>query len=71
MQTAISIIMHHPETKREEFLIMIRDLEGNPPRIPRVSQIQRALVCTRVYALITECRLSWSARGAEMSLAIH
>ena len=32
------IAMQHPEARRDEFLDVIREMDGKPPRTPRVGQ---------------------------------
>ena len=34
------IVMQHPDSKREEFLSIIRTMQGKSSRIPRVSKIK-------------------------------
>ena len=35
--------MQHPEAKRDEFLALIRELEGKSPRIPQVKTPARVV----------------------------
>ncbi|CAI8031605.1 Ankyrin repeat and sterile alpha motif domain-containing protein 1B [Geodia barretti] len=64
-ETAVGIVMQHPEAKRDEFRALIRDLEGKSPRIPQAllerkeSRDLTGDLFSITYPLLTN-RMSWT-----------
>jgi ankyrin repeat protein len=64
-ETAVGIVMQHPEAKRDGFLSMFRQLEGKPPRIPQAFLEQKESrdltgdLFSITYPLLTN-KMSWT-----------
>ena len=61
--------MQHPEAKRDEFLALIRKLEGKPPRVPQVGLVVFIMQFVMM-SLLCNRRHFWSERRAETCLGI-